>query len=340
MEKKTPIRTLSLLLSLIAGASQADQIITGNGDQLTGFISHMDSGQITLSTNHSGSISIKRSNIQSLILERNVRIKLKDGEIIEGKLQSVKDGVTIIDTVDGKTIELASINDVDYLYYLSPINKEWDLGGSIRVAIDLEREEDGDESEEWDVELKNSITYKQFRNTLTLEYERETNKDVTTDKAIVFDGSLDYFIDSNTFLSSVYRYEKDDFENLNIRRVYGFGIGNQPWQAPFRQLSYGIDLVHLREDYVEDQNISENGLQFHIYYREETVISSLFFLQDHRYLKLESGNQRIETKSALEYGLPYNIGLSLNYEWNYNDAPEAGDRKVTNNLTFGVSYRW
>ena len=43
------------------------------------------------------------------------------------------------------------------------------------MAIDLEREEDGDESEEWDVELKNSITYKQFRNTLTLEYERETN---------------------------------------------------------------------------------------------------------------------------------------------------------------------
>ncbi|GAA3944183.1 DUF481 domain-containing protein [Litoribacillus peritrichatus] len=341
MQRSLLIRTLTILLLGCASINtQADQILTGNGDQLTGFISHMDSGQITISTNHSGSVSVQRTNIQSLILERNVRIKLKDGQVIEGKLQSIRDGVTLIDTTAGDSLELESLDQVSYLYYLSPINKEWDVSGSIHVAIDLEREEDGDESEEWDITLSNSITYKQFRNNMLIEFERDKNKDVTTDEELLFEGSLDYFLDSNTFLSAMYRHEEDDFENLHRRRVYGFGIGNQPWQAPFQKLSYGLDLVHLQEEYDEGQNINENGLEFRIYYREETVISNLFFLQDHKYLKLESGDQRIDTKSALEYGLPYNIGLSLNYKWNYNDAPEAGNRKITNNLTFGVSYKW
>jgi putative salt-induced outer membrane protein YdiY len=326
--------------SLVFSSAYADQVITGNGDQLTGFVSYLDGRKLKLSTSHSGSVSLNRRHIQSLILERNVRIRLATGQLYQGRLQSIKDGITLIETIDGETIELSSLDEIKYFYYVSPINKEFQYSGSLLAEVDLEHSEGGNNSKEWEVTLENSISYQNLRNRSKFEYEKDSTNDITTDRETLFDTSVDYFLSNKMFATSRFRYEEDLFENLNRRRIYGIGIGHQPWLAPFRKLLYSIDLVHLDEHYKEEGTISEQGLEFRLYYKEETMFDGLYFYHENNFLFLGRDDKRIETISTLEYGLPYNIGINLNYEWDYNDAPESGDSTTYSNLTFGVSYRW
>ncbi|MFC3150279.1 DUF481 domain-containing protein [Litoribrevibacter euphylliae] len=335
------LRPLSIwLFALISVPTQADQVVTGSGDQLTGFISYLDGSKLRLSTSHSGSVSLSRSHIQSLILERNVSIRLKNGSKYTGRLQSIKEGVTLIETIDGETVELESLDEVKYFYYLSPINQEFKYSGSILAEIDIEHSESGKNSRELELTLENSITYHNLRNRSKLEFERDSTNDITTDRETLFDTSIDYFVSSKIFATSRFRYEEDLFENLNRRRILGIGIGHQPWQAPFRKLLYSVDLVHLDEHYEEQGQVSEFGLEFRFYYKEETMIDGLYFFHENNLLYFGREDKRIESISTLEYGLPYNIGINLNYEWDYNDAPESGNSKTYSNLTFGVSYRW
>ena len=336
--------SLILIALLSASVSSqkvlADQVITGNGDQLTGFISYLDGSKLKLSTSHSGTLTISRTHIQSLILERNVNIRLKDGRELQGKLQSVKDGVTLIETLEGEEIELSALEDVKFLYYLSPINQEFKFSGSVLGEVDLERSESGKESKEWSLTINNSISYSHFRNRSRFEYERDSTNDTTTDKETLFDTSMDYFISGQIFTTARFRYEEDRFENLNKRRVFGAGIGHQPWRAPFRKLLYSAEFVHLDENYQEGADIKEQGVEFRLSYLEETMIDGLYFYHDNTVMFIETGDKRIETTSTLEYALPYNIGITLNYEWDYNDSPESGDGKTYSNLTIGASYRW
>ncbi|WP_284383492.1 DUF481 domain-containing protein [Litoribrevibacter albus] len=330
----------SSLLALFSLPVFSDQVITGSGDQLTGFISYMDGSKLRLSTSHSGTINLNRSHIQSLILERNVSIRLKNGKRYEGRLQSITGGVTLIETIDGETVELSTMDDVKYFYYLSPINREFHYSGSILAEIDIEHSESGKNSRELELTLENSITYENLRNRSKFEYERDSSNNVTTDREILFDTSIDYFVSPKIFLTSRFRYEEDLFENLDRRRIFGLGIGHQPWLAPFRNMLYSMDLVFLDEHYQDEGQVQEFGLELRFYYKEETIIDGLYFFHENNLLYFGKDDKRIETISTLEYGLPYNIGINLNYEWDYNDAPESGDSKTYSNLTFGVSYRW
>ena len=311
-----------------------------NGDMLTGTVRYMDGNKLRLSTSHSGPVMVQRRRIHSLVIERNVNIELKNGQEVQGSLQSVSTGVTQVNRIDDTPLRLDSLADISFLYYVSPLNQEVDVSGSIIGEVDFENTESRNNHIEWEVALDNTVSYAGFRNNTRLEYEKDSTNGRAVNRETIFDNSSDYLFAEKVFVTGRFRYEEDLFENLSRRYVLGVGLGHQAWKNPFRELIYSVDLVHLDERYQQGQDIVEKGIEFRLNFKEETLINGLYFQHESSVLFISLDNRRIESLSSLEYGLPYNIGINLNYEWDYNDAPEAGNGKAYRNLTIGVSYRW
>lgn len=87
---------------LSAGALlQADIVETKNGARLTGTVTKVEAGSITLSTDYAGTITIKQSEVTRFETEKPLVIRLAGGTTMEGTVSATPDGRLTVTGQDG-----------------------------------------------------------------------------------------------------------------------------------------------------------------------------------------------------------------------------------------------
>lgn len=99
-------KRLKLLLALAAftttGAILPGDIVeTKNGARLTGTVTRVDGGSITLVTDYAGTLTIKQSEVVKLETEQPLFIRLAGGTTMEGTVSATPDGNITINGKDG-----------------------------------------------------------------------------------------------------------------------------------------------------------------------------------------------------------------------------------------------
>jgi small nuclear ribonucleoprotein (snRNP)-like protein len=81
--------------------AQADIVETKNGARLTGTVTKVDAGSITLVTDYAGTITIKQSEVTRFETEKPLVIRLAGGTTMEGTVTATPDGKITINGQDG-----------------------------------------------------------------------------------------------------------------------------------------------------------------------------------------------------------------------------------------------
>lgn len=90
------------LAFLVCGlVSHADVVETKNGSRLTGTVTKVDAGGITLVTDYAGTITIKQSEVARFETEKPLFIRLTGGTTMEGTVSASADGKITVTGQDG-----------------------------------------------------------------------------------------------------------------------------------------------------------------------------------------------------------------------------------------------
>lgn len=228
----------------------ADEIILINGDRITGTISKVEQGTLTLKTNYSEPMKIKKDKIRSIMTTRPVDVHLVSGEILKGVLSANEDGSITVQPTEARE---AAVIDWEQILAINPspvIPPKWK--GNVTVGANMQSGNTKHTSVSIGAEAVRKTGQDRF-SILFLHNYAEEEDEITTRNTY---GSLkyDYF-----FIKSLYGYLgvellNDTFRDLNLRTVVGPGIGYQIWDDQIKSLLFEIGVSYFSEDRKESED--------------------------------------------------------------------------------------
>ncbi len=262
MSKILSFNLIFTLILLSCSAVFADQITLKNGDRLTGKIIKKDGDSIVIKTEAAGEVKILWSAVGKIDSDEPLNIKLADGRLVKGVVET-EDSKIEVATKDAGTVEIAKEN----------------------VEIVRSNEEQAKfEAEE--ARLRNPGLLELWRgsvnagfnltsgnsSTKSLVAGTRANRETRTDKITVYANAIqasdsgsgvsvttaqaaaggiryDYNLSKKTFAFVSADFEYDKPQLLNLRSVFGAGLGYHAIRSDRTELDIFGGATYNRENY-------------------------------------------------------------------------------------------
>jgi hypothetical protein len=214
---------------MLATILPADQLVLDNGDRVTGKVTKKDGDSVTIASDLMGPVTIKWANVKSIVTDAPVTVVLPGGKTVQGKLTTSGDQVQ----VGGQAAPLPSVTTVRnateqaaYERYLHP--PLWDLwSGYYDFGI---ADATGNSRS---LSITNAFNASRVTNTDKISvyvnqiYAKGLVGTTVGETAQALRGGWKYDRDitKRIFLTVFDDYEKDKFQDLKFRGVFGGGLG-------------------------------------------------------------------------------------------------------------------
>jgi hypothetical protein len=231
MTNKQTLRALIVFTLACASVARlsADSVETKSGSRVTGKITKIDAGTVTIDTNFAGTLTIKQSEVTAISTDAPVAVRLASGTRIDGTV-SMNSGAVVIAGADGTVTTT-----------IGKVAASWTAGAEDPDVTALRRS--------WSYEASADVTGKSgnkselgtaahFRATLTgpsdilafyTGYDREVSEGVKS--ADQFKAGVDY---SNNFSGSSSWYVRDEGGFDRIQGIQFYDIA---------AAGYGYDMI-------------------------------------------------------------------------------------------------
>lgn len=94
-------RLLACLLALGGARLTADTVETKSGAKIVGKVEKIDAGSVVVSTDYAGTITIKQSEVTSIVTDAPIAVRLNSGTRVDGTVTSGGSGALQVATADG-----------------------------------------------------------------------------------------------------------------------------------------------------------------------------------------------------------------------------------------------
>jgi hypothetical protein len=202
--------------ALSAAVAHADEIVLENGDVITGKVTKLEKGVVTVTTAYSEPVSINASKISKITTDEAVEVHLIGGEVIRGALSSSGPGRVVVAPTGTREGVVISWDKVESVNPPPPVVK-WTGNISIGATSQSGNTERTSVSVGGDPEKR--IDRATFR--LLYNYRRRT----LTARNVY--GSLNtiFSLKSSTVISV--EMSSDKFKNIRFRNIVGPGVGTR-----------------------------------------------------------------------------------------------------------------
>lgn len=228
----------------------ADEIILKNGDRLTGTVTKLEEGVLTLKTEYSEPVKIRKEEIKSISTNEHVKIHLVGTKELKGKLKTDEEGHLSVESSIEREAAIIDWNKVKAINPTPVIPPKWK--GNVTLGANLQTGNTDRTSVSVGAEAARKTDQDRFSLRFLHNYAEE-NDEITVRNTY---GSLkyDYF-----FTRSLYGYLgvellNDKFRDLNLRTVVGPGIGYQIWDDPIEILLFEAGVSYFSEDLKEGED--------------------------------------------------------------------------------------
>ncbi len=238
-------------------------MVLKNGDTITGTVIKKDGDKLTLKSEFLGEVTMPWSAVKSLKTDQELNVVLPGGETVKGKLTTTGDNISVAASAGEKTVALTAVTTVRD----DAEQHEWERlqhpgllqlwTGSYNFGLALAR------GNARTATLTNAFTATRAtpKDKIILNFNEiyasalvtQTNGNQTnTATASSLSGGWEYDRNLNPkfFASFTNNYDHDRFQDLDLRAVFGGGLGWNALKTPKAQLSFQAGADYNRETFM------------------------------------------------------------------------------------------
>jgi putative salt-induced outer membrane protein YdiY len=318
---------LLFLFSGFIGTTYADEIVLENGDTLTGTVTKIEGGKLTLETKYSEPININASKIKSITTDKPSEIYLITGEKLEGTLKTIDEGRVAVD--EGTVIDWAQIKTMN-----EPPRK-WT--GSITVGANRQKGNTDETSVSVGARATRRTEKDRFNIRFLYNYSEESGN--LTERNAYGRIKYDYFFTKRFYTYFGVETEYDKFKDLDLRAIVGPGLGYQVLEDSTKSLALEGGLTYHIEQYGEDEDDEWYESRFAIQFNYK-IFKNLFFSNDFvNYRRIDHiSNYRLRNEAELKTNLGTHFALKVINIYEYDSDSAEDTRKEDQQWILGIEY--
>ena len=321
-----------LALLWMTAPAHADEVLLTNGDRLTGQVVKMEDGVLSLKTTYGGEIKIAWGEVQSIKTDKPITLKVpgKSNGIVSDFLIGGYDFLEVNALSPNNPVPLADVKGINIGF--AQYRGNFTLGGNNTSGNTNTKAVNG----------AVRLTVRADRHRLFLEatYNYGEADDRLTARNSMAQAKYDYFISKKVFLDAFGLWEKDTFQNLQLRYTLGSGIGYQFFDTDRTSLSISMGPSYVNEHYTTIPQSQAASAKWGIRFEHKLLVDrlSIFHKQDGFY-DLQHGNGlRINADTGLRVFVYKDFYFNLEYDIRLNTQPAPGRQKLDEAFIFGIGY--
>lgn len=253
----------------------ADDVVLTNGDQLSGTITHLIDGKLTIASELAGDVTVEITHVQTFTTTAPIVIQLTDGRTIRQRVQAgAEAGQMVLD--DG---QLLVLDDVEAL---NPPTDKAKWAGNVQGGLTLTQGNTETESLNFGLNLERQTMRHRSHLEGSSLYGRQKGEDLgerqTTQAEWLLSLKHDFFISKRFYIYGAARFEQDFIADLTLRLLLGAGGGYQwvdrqdfhlsteggsSWQRELFEDGETNDSATLRLAYHLDKHFAKRFTFFH-----------------------------------------------------------------------------
>jgi putative salt-induced outer membrane protein YdiY len=315
----------------------SDVINFNNGDKLTGEVISLSKGTLNFSTPYSKKIEIDKSQIKSLKTDNSVRVHLKNGWKIRGKLRPTEDGFYSIRTKKSKQRALVDFKEIISINAPQEKPRAWE--GNIHAGGSHESGNTDRITFNFGGEGELNFRSERIELKFLTVYTEEDNK--ISSRNTFGRMQYDHLFNKKWYGLLSMEALNDSFKDLNLRYAVGPGVGYHLWNDDIKTLKLEAGLTYFSEDLKvgEDSRFMTGRLASKFGYKLSEVVS--FKNETIMFPSFEKvGDFKLRNEAGLATRLAEDWSLVLSHILDYdNNAPV--DTKASDSIfTFGLQYNF
>lgn len=331
--------TLGLLVTLLSSSTVlADQVLLDNGDRLTGTVTTLQEGTLTLETGYAGDVEIDWSRVSGLTTDAPVAVVLADGSELSGTLAGDGEGsveLTPEDQAGALTFPLDQVTALN-----PPVVPAVRYRGGVSVAVTSTSGNTESDRTYAEGELVAQSDSNRVSFTLQVnEAEEDGRKTASRNFAAV---GYDQFFGERWYLAANGSAAEDEFQDLKLRTTLGLAAGYRFSDTEAFRLSGELGASYVNEDFdaAPDSDYPAGRWALDLSRRLGDGGAELF--HDHEVLVSldDSDDVLLRTRTGVRFSLWEGLvaALQLNYDRDEEPAPGREEEDRTWSLTLG--YTW
>ncbi len=323
--------SILFILALSAWTAHADIIVLNNGTTITGKITGGGKGTLTISTDYSEPISVHTSAIKQITMEEPIKLRLKNGKILKGKLSMSAQGKPEIITSGGVPVGL-NWDDVESF---NPPPNAW--SGTITAGANSQ----SGNTRQMNASIGANALWKAIADNISAQflYNYAENSGKLSARNVF--GSAKY---EHLFTPHVYGYLdmemlSDKFMDLYLRTVAGPGAGYQVWDVPSSTLSFEVGVSYFHEHHFVGRSsgwYTGRLAGTFLWNIAKAFAFSEYFVMYNRLDK--QNNYTTRNEASITSALRANLALKVSNVIQYDRTPAPGIYKMDIFWILGLQY--
>lgn len=324
---------LALSMSALGG-----QVNLKNGDRLTGVITTMADGKITIETAMAGTVEVPVENVQTISSDEPLELHLKDETVITQSVQKDSDGMIKLagsGVIGSQTVALADITAINPP---KPEPPRWK--GDISAGLTYTSGNTSNESYVFSANLskrteKDRITVK---GDAARKKEKVDGEKQTTEDWWRVGGKYDYFISKKAYVFGEGSYETDEIADLDRRIIVGGGLGYQWIEKETQNFSTEIGVADVYEKY---DTSSGGDSKFSLragYHFDQQFNNTFSFIHDLTYYPdvEDFGDYFLTTSAELRAKINGHLFTNFKVLFDYDATPATGKGSTDTKYMWGI----
>ncbi len=326
---------------LYSATSIAGVLLLKNGDRISGELIIIADGQVRWQSDMAGEIAVPQINVVGIESRDLFEVNLDGRRLLsECQLQVRGDNQQLLNCKEGRA-EVSSWKLVNKVSARPLIEHDaWrDTGyvsASGRDSVGNTHEQD------LELDLKISARRGSVRHIGTASYDLQRLDGVKSQDDRKAEYQYDYFVSDKWYLNGLLGFERNVFQDLESRTLFGGGLGYQFFDTELIRLSVQGGLGYATEIYANDSD--RRALTF----RESTDFTyqlnalGLEFFHRNTFLQLFDRNSdwRLETESGLQLPVIGRLTAQAKLKFDYTNIPADGAEAFDRIWLFGMNYDW
>jgi len=332
---------LALLVLGGPGLAAADEVRITNGNVLTGEVVRHTSDTLKLKTTFAGTIEIKWSEVEAVILDEPVTVLFQDDSTLEVQSVAVEDEQFVFQQhPDAEPLTVARSR----VQVIEP--DDWELGQGHkftgRVNLAWEREAGNSESTELDLDFNMDYHWRKNHLLSYGELEYDTTRSIRSSDNWTWFSNLDHTFKGNWYYAGAMMFKKDRFADLKLRTLVGPGLGYRFYQSNPLNLRAEMGIYCLKDNFYDQADENFWGPAWFIDYDQKFWKRRVQLY--HRQMGFAAANDSDKQiwRAWTGVRMPLLAGFvgSIEYEIDYDSEPAIRAETTDSTFNFKLGYKW